>query len=251
MRFGSGINTEVFQIVSIGLIVVAVLIFILFLVSRYRKKKASNKTEGSELEKEVPPSEQRQSESQQLTELNAQLLLKTREIARLQANCERLEKELIKVKNQQRGQIARAKSYALSDESKRILVVEDNETILKEAVEMLQKMDYKTETASNGYAALQLIREHDPRYYDLILMDAIMTEMDGYETALKIRAMDRSDMKHIPIIAMSANPFEREINLAKEAKIDDMVSKPLNARQIERVLRQNLPFNAETFNYII
>lgn len=256
MSFSSGINREVFQIVSIGLIVVALLILFVRLITYFRKKKGK-KTEATDSEKvsgeknaglagaplDVP---------EQQTQMATQLAQKTKEVARLQAKCERLEKELAELKEHHQGRIVRAKTaYAALDETKRILVVEDNEKILKEAVDILRKLDYKVETAASGYIALQLVRESAPRYYDLILMDAIMEDMDGYETALKIREMNRTDMKRIPIVAMSANTFEREASLAKEAHIDGTVAKPLNAQQIERIVRRCLPFDAETFNYII
>ena len=78
-----------------------------------------------------------------------------------------------------------------------------------------------------------------------------MEDMSGYETALKIRQMNRMDLRQIPIVTMSANTFEREACLAKEAHIDGTIAKPLDAQQMERAVRKFLPFNAETFNYII
>ena len=256
MSFSGGINREVFQIVSIGLVVVGLLILFAWLIKRFRRKKDKGtvvtEPEESSKEKGAELTATSLATSELPTQTEIQLAQKTKEVERLQAKCERLEKELVELREQQQGRIVRAKAaYAAPDETKRILVVEDNEKILKEAMDILRKLDYKVETAAKGYVALQMVRESVPRYYDLILMDAIMEDMDGYETALKIREMNRTDMKRIPIITMSANTFEREASLAKEAHIDGTIAKPLNAQQIERIVRRCLPFDAETFNYII
>lgn len=256
MKFSSGINREVFQIVSIGLVAVVLLVFLAYLVKRFRKKKdkrsASVESEGLPKEEIADSLETPLDAPEQHTQMAAQLAQRAKEVLSLQAKCERLEKELVELRSQQQGRIIRANgTCTILDERKRILVVEDSEKILKEAVDILRKLDYKVETSANGYIALQMLRESPPKYYDLILMDAIMEDMDGYETALKIRQMDRMDLRRLPIITMSANTFEREACLAKEAHIDGTIAKPLNAQQMECTVRKFLPFDAETFNYII
>ena len=256
MKFSSGVNEEVFQIVSIGLAAVVLLIFLTYLVKRFQKKKdkgrATVESDGALKEEAADSLETLLDTPEQHTQMAAQLVQRTKEVLSLQAKCERLEKELVELRSQQQGRIIRAKATCtVLDERKRILVVEDSEKILKEAVDILRKLDYKVETAANGYIALQMLRESTPKYYDLILMDAIMEDMSGYETALKIRQMNRMDLRQIPIVTMSANTFEREACLAKEAHIDGTIAKPLDAQQMERAVRKFLPFNAETFNYII
>ena len=256
MKFSSGVNEEVFQIVSIGLAAVVLLVFLAYLVKRFRKKKdkrsESVESDGLPKEETADSLETLLDTPEQHTQMAAQLAQRTKEVLSLQAKCERLEKELVELRSQQQGRIIRAKATCtVSDERKRILVVEDSEKILKEAVDILRKLDYRVETSANGYIALQMLRESTPKYYDLILMDAIMEDMDGYETALKIRQMDRMDLRRLPIVTMSANTFEREACLAKEAHIDGTIAKPLNAQQMECTVRKFLPFDAETFNYII
>ena len=256
MKFSSGVNEEVFQIVSIGLAAAVLLIFLAVLVKRFRKKKdgrkASVESDGLPKEETADPLETLPDTPEQHTQMAAQLAHRTKEIRSLQAKCECLEKELVELRSQQQGRIIRAKATCtVLDERKRILVVEDNEKTRMEAVDILRKLDYKVETSANGYIALQMLRKSAPKYYDLILMDAIMEDMDGYETALKIRQMDRTDLRLLPIVTMSANTFEREACLAKEAHIDGTIAKPLNAQQMERTVRKFLPFDAETFNYII
>lgn len=256
MKFSNGVNEEVFQIVSIGLAAVVLLIFLTYLVKRFRKKdvkrRATVESNGLPNEEATDSFEILPDTPEQHTQMASQLVQRTKEVLNLQAKCDRLEKELAELRSQQQGRIIRAKATCtVSDERKRILVVEDNEKILNEAVDILRKLDYKVETSANGYIALQMLRDSAPKYYDLILMDAIMEDMDGYETALKIRQTNRMDLRQIPIITMSANTFEREACLAKEAHIDGTIAKPLNEQQMERAVRKFLPFDAETFNYII
>jgi two-component system sensor histidine kinase/response regulator len=73
-------------------------------------------------------------------------------------------------------------------------------------------------------------------YYDGILMDVHMPEMDGYEPTRRIRKLERPDAQRIPIIAMTANAFPEDIQKAKEAGMNGHLAKPIDPRQIVSLL---------------
>ena len=107
-----------------------------------------------------------------------------------------------------------------------ILVVDDvvsNVLLLKV---LLTNEKFKVVTANNGKDALVQAAEKQP---DLILLDVMMPEMNGYETTKAIRNLsNRPDGKEIPIIAMTANAFAEDVQAALDAGMDDHVAKPMN-----------------------
>ena len=107
-----------------------------------------------------------------------------------------------------------------------ILVVDDvvsNVLLLKV---LLTNEKFKVVTANNGKDALVQAAEKQP---DLILLDVMMPEMNGYETTKAIRNLpDRPDGKEIPIIAMTANAFAEDVQAALKAGMDDHVAKPID-----------------------
>lgn len=257
MNFSSGVNEQVVIIVSIGLGVVVLLTAIILLLKRARKKKAGTvssekKEEETELPQEITEGTAMQSpELERIRLLEEQLAQKTLEAEQLKAKYGQIKEKLKELQLQPQGQIVHTKAPVALEDTRRILVVDDNEKALKEAEELLRKMDYKTETAANGFLAFRMVQDSAPRYYDLILMDAIMPEMDGYETAAKIRALNRADVKRIPIVTMAANTFGREHRLSEKANIDGSITKPLNEKELARSMQRYLPFDVENFNYII
>ena len=92
-----------------------------------------------------------------------------------------------------------------------MLLVEDNELNREIAQELLGFIGVAVEQAEDGAQAVALVEKNPPRYYDLIFMDIQMPVMNGYEAARRIRAMDREDIKDLPIIAMTANAFAADI----------------------------------------
>jgi len=110
---------------------------------------------------------------------------------------------------------------------KRILVVEDNDINREIAEAVLQKRGIITETAVNGQEAVEQFSSHVPGYYDMILMDIRMPIMSGLTAAKRIRAMDRDDAAEIPIIAMTANAFSKDVKASLEAGMNAHLSKPI------------------------
>ncbi|MDR1695654.1 MAG: response regulator [Endomicrobium sp.] len=123
---------------------------------------------------------------------------------------------------------------------KRILIVEDiivNRIILKE---LLASTSVKTEEADDGTVALKKFENSPKSYYDLIFMDVQMPTMDGYEATRKIRALDRSDAKTVPIVAMTANAYKEDIEKAIESGMNAHLSKPIDIKSVMKALKYYL-----------
>lgn len=111
---------------------------------------------------------------------------------------------------------------------KRLLLVEDNELNREIAAELLEMQGLTVEPAENGRVALELFAKSEPGYYDAILMDIQMPVMDGYEATGAIRALPREDARRIPILALTANAFITDAGKAKNAGMNDHITKPIN-----------------------
>ncbi len=122
--------------------------------------------------------------------------------------------------------------------SKRVLLVEDNEINIEVAQELLQVVGIQAETALNGQLAVNRVLEQDPGHYDLIFMDIQMPIMNGYEAAQAIRSSGRKDLEEIPIVAMTADAFSDDIKKAKDAGMNDHISKPVSIERLESVLEK-------------
>ena len=118
----------------------------------------------------------------------------------------------------------------------RILLVEDNEINCEIVEFMLEDAGAKVVTANDGKAAVDTFMASEPGEFDCILMDLMMPVMSGYEAARVIRAMDRPDAKDIPIIALSANAFEEDITMAKDAGMNEHLAKPVDIRKLFRII---------------
>ena len=118
----------------------------------------------------------------------------------------------------------------------RVLLVEDNE-INREIVEfILQDAAAEVVAAVNGKAAVDVFMASAPGTFDCVLMDLMMPVMSGYEAARVIRGLDRADAKTVPIIALSANAFEEDIALAKDAGMNGHLAKPVDIRKMFRLM---------------
>ncbi|MCM1199793.1 MAG: response regulator [Bacteroides fragilis] len=121
---------------------------------------------------------------------------------------------------------------------KRVLLVEDNEINIEVAREILSVVGIQVETALNGKIAVDRMLETNPNYYDLIFMDIQMPIMNGYDAAKAIRLSEREDLKNIPIVAMTADAFSDDIRKAKEAGMNDHISKPIDVEKLKEALQR-------------
>ncbi len=111
--------------------------------------------------------------------------------------------------------------------NRRILMAEDvpvNAEIMKMVLSM---RGMQVEHAENGRIAVEMFEEHEAGYYDAVLMDMRMPEMDGLEATRRIRAMNRPDAKTIPIIALTANAFDEDVQHSMQAGLNAHLSKPV------------------------
>ncbi len=109
-----------------------------------------------------------------------------------------------------------------------ILLAEDV-PINAEIVKMVLAMrEINVDHAENGKVALEKFRTSEVGHYDAVLMDVRMPEMDGLEAASRIRALERADAKTIPIIAMTANAFDEDVQRSLQAGMNAHLSKPID-----------------------
>lgn len=128
-------------------------------------------------------------------------------------------------------------------EGKRILVVEDNEVNMEIAEGLLGRQGFLIEKAENGSIALEKVKNSEPGYYDVILMDIQMPVMNGHETTRAIRRLENKQLAQIPIIALSANAFAEDYQESIEAGMDAHFPKPLDAGGLLEVIRSVLSRN--------
>lgn len=121
-------------------------------------------------------------------------------------------------------------------EGRRIILAEDNAINMEIALEMLHEEGLDITQAWNGRQALEAYLEKPSGYYDAILLDMKMPEMDGLEASRMIRSSAREDALTIPIIAVTANAFSDDIAATREAGMDDHVSKPIDFALLSRTL---------------
>ena len=122
----------------------------------------------------------------------------------------------------------------------RILLAEDNELNMEIAEFMFQKEGAEVTKAWNGLEAVEIFEKSSPGEFDVILMDIMMPVMDGLEATRQIRAMDRLDAKMIPIVAMSANAFQDDVERSKKAGMNKHISKPLAGESVIREIKSML-----------
>lgn len=110
----------------------------------------------------------------------------------------------------------------------RILVVEDNDINAEIATELLEEEGCIIERACNGVECIDMLEKADNSYYAMILMDIQMPVMNGYDATRKIRRMKNQNKAQIPIIAMTANAFTEDRQMALDVGMNDHVSKPID-----------------------
>ncbi len=141
--------------------------------------------------------------------------------------------------------LARKNNMSLYKEKKRadlkgrrILLAEDimiNVEIMKQLMTM---KEVTTDHAENGRIALEMFAQSKPGTYEAILMDVRMPEMDGLEATRTIRVLDRPDAKRVPIIAMTANAFDEDVQLSLQAGMNAHLSKPVEPEHLYQTLEE-------------
>ena len=123
---------------------------------------------------------------------------------------------------------------------KRILLAEDNEINAEIAKAILGEVGFDIDCAEDGNICVNMLAEAPAHTYDVILMDIQMPNMDGYEAARTIRAMDDVEKANIPILAMTANAFEEDKRNAFDAGMNGHIAKPIDVKllmsELTRVL---------------
>ncbi|MBQ1171420.1 MAG: response regulator [Lachnospiraceae bacterium] len=115
---------------------------------------------------------------------------------------------------------------------KHVLLVEDNELNMDIAEYMLSEAGAVIAKAVNGLEAWEQYHTKPAGTFDAILMDIQMPVMDGYEATKRIRSSDHADAKTIPIIAMTAGVFSKDVEAAKQAGMNEYIIKPLNGKEL-------------------
>ena len=122
---------------------------------------------------------------------------------------------------------------------RRLLLAEDNGLNAEIAMTILQDADAEVELAADGKIAVDKLKDVPVGYYDAILMDIQMPNMNGYEATKAIRKLTDERAK-IPIIAMTANAFEEDRQAALAAGMDDYVAKPVEISELFRTIMKHL-----------
>lgn len=122
----------------------------------------------------------------------------------------------------------------------RILLTEDNDLNAEIAVELLQEEGCTVDRAKDGVECVDMLEKAAYGTYQLILMDIQMPVMNGYDAARKIRGLDDPQKANIPIIAMTANAFTEDRQVALDAGMNDHIAKPINMNVLVPTLRKYL-----------
>lgn len=124
----------------------------------------------------------------------------------------------------------------------RILLVEDNELNQEIATAILEDAGLEIEVAENGKIAVEKLKDSEPGYYQLVLMDIQMPVMNGYEAAQVIRRLENTELAAIPILAMTANAFEEDRKEALRCGMNGHIAKPIDVSKLfdamDRLLAQ-------------
>jgi two-component system sensor histidine kinase/response regulator len=119
---------------------------------------------------------------------------------------------------------------------KRLLLCEDNALNTEIACELLKSCGAAVDTAADGRIGLELFQRQAPGTYAAILMDMRMPVMNGVDATRAIRALNRPDSKTVPIIAMTANAFEEDVQAALDNGMNDHIAKPISLHVVMETL---------------
>ena len=121
-----------------------------------------------------------------------------------------------------------------------VLLVEDNELNREIATAILRGYGFEVDTAENGAIAVEKVQSAAPDTYDIVLMDVLMSVMDGYEATRRIRALEDPARAKIRILVMTANAFEEDRKAAFATGMDGFLSKPIDIDELWKTLRRLL-----------
>ncbi len=124
------------------------------------------------------------------------------------------------------------KKQETNHHNERILLAEDNVLNQEIAVEILSEEGFSVDVADNGQIAVDMLKNSEPGYYQLVLMDVQMPVMDGYEAARAIRKLENKKLASIPILAMTANAFEEDKQEALKSGMNDHIAKPIDVKNL-------------------
>ncbi|MCI7795089.1 MAG: ATP-binding protein [Lachnospiraceae bacterium] len=125
----------------------------------------------------------------------------------------------------------------------KILLTEDNDLNAEIAMVQLEELGIQVTRAADGDEAVRVFTENPPGTFDMIFMDIMMPEMNGYEATEAIRAIsDRPDARKIPIIAMTANAFAEDVQASLDAGMNGHIAKPVVMEEVIKAIARNLSY---------
>lgn len=127
-----------------------------------------------------------------------------------------------------------------------VLIAEDQEMNAEILADLLEMEGVSSEWAENGQQAVDMFSQSDERHFGAILMDMRMPVMDGLDATRAIRALDREDARTIPIIALTANAFEEDVQKCIQAGMDVHLSKPVDIDALKLELARRVSEGTET-----
>ena len=115
-----------------------------------------------------------------------------------------------------------------------VLLAEDNDINARITMAILEKAGVRTDRVLNGRQAVEIFKDSEEGFYDVILMDIQMPEMDGWEATRQIRELDRKDARLIPVYALSANSYVEDQRRSLAAGMDDHIAKPIDFNVLKK-----------------
>lgn len=145
-----------------------------------------------------------------------------------------LEHKIAEIAAENREVVKSTEDYSFR--GKRILLVEDNDLNAEIAQTILAGTGMTVDRACDGIQCVDVLKGSEPGYYDMVLMDIQMPNMDGYEATRIIRQLEDKRLSEIPIIAMTANAFAEDRKQAFDAGMNGHIAKPINAENLKMTL---------------
>ena len=123
-------------------------------------------------------------------------------------------------------------------EGRRVLIAEDMEINAEILIELMEMEGMTADHGENGRIVVDMFEKSPVGYYDAVLMDMRMPVMDGLEATRVLRALDRPDAKTVPIIALTANAFDEDVQRSLQAGMTAHLSKPVEPDRLYATLRR-------------